>query len=301
MQIKNKRKNGFTLIELLVVISIIALLLSILMPSLTKAKKMAYGVQCGSNLRQFGMTCFSFSLDHNDKMPKAYTVHGKYWQPNMLNDFSPQQCPDWGWPDDDSSGRWETWGTPFDTLAGYGLTLELLYCPANKWYKDFDFWYQGSDFTSGQVSRMPKNAGQQGSGPDARGWGRHLLITYAMICGAEKDKTGTVNPDFYNWDRIAPLAKRTRNATSAIIAADTVAYYSTATYPAPYPVVTNHESNNNGLPDRQNLLLGDGHVEVKGSSYYKEPVITEEGHYSRSYEYAYYDYGPFFWWEGTGK
>ena len=47
-----RRAGGFTLIELLVVISIIGLLISILLPSLSRARDLAKGVVCLSNLRQ---------------------------------------------------------------------------------------------------------------------------------------------------------------------------------------------------------------------------------------------------------
>ncbi len=58
-------KKGFTLIELLVVISIIAVLLSILMPALTKAKKAAKDIVCKSNLRQWGLIFTTFFIDND--------------------------------------------------------------------------------------------------------------------------------------------------------------------------------------------------------------------------------------------
>jgi len=73
---KIKTKKGFTLIELLVVISIIALLLSILMPALTKVKDQARSAVCKSNLKQWGL-CFSMYLADNNE--KFTIVYGGTW------------------------------------------------------------------------------------------------------------------------------------------------------------------------------------------------------------------------------
>ena len=61
----NRRHNGFTLIELLVVISIIAMLISILLPALTQAREAARAVGCLSMQRQAGLAAQMFSNDHD--------------------------------------------------------------------------------------------------------------------------------------------------------------------------------------------------------------------------------------------
>jgi prepilin-type N-terminal cleavage/methylation domain-containing protein len=63
---------GFTLIELLVVISIIALLLSILMPALTKAKDAARRVICQANLKQWGMCFRMYAGDNKDSFGEGW-------------------------------------------------------------------------------------------------------------------------------------------------------------------------------------------------------------------------------------
>ena len=62
-------KKAFTLVELLVVISIIALLLSILMPSLRLARNQAQSVVCKSYLKQIGFGTILFAEEHNGVVP----------------------------------------------------------------------------------------------------------------------------------------------------------------------------------------------------------------------------------------
>ncbi len=59
--------TGFTLIELLVVVAIIGLLISMVMPSLGRARRVAESVACRSNLRQMGMTFLLHTQDHDGR------------------------------------------------------------------------------------------------------------------------------------------------------------------------------------------------------------------------------------------
>lgn len=73
---KTRRRNGFTLIELLVVIAIISLLVSILLPSLTKARDLAKRVVCSTNLRSAGIAFLMYVDDHKGSGPSYYTRPG---------------------------------------------------------------------------------------------------------------------------------------------------------------------------------------------------------------------------------
>src|SRR4051794_16449042 len=77
------RKPGFTLVELLVVIGIIALLISILMPALGKARAAANAIKCASNLRNMGLALQMYYQENKQIVPTSWIGRngGDYMNP----------------------------------------------------------------------------------------------------------------------------------------------------------------------------------------------------------------------------
>lgn len=115
---RHTERSGFTLIELLVVIAIIALLLSIVIPAMSKAKEYARKTICSNNQRQMGLALRIYAEENKGILP-------------------PQAATYWAW----DISYWTT-----DLILASGGDKGVFYCPNNRQMNpDEDIWWRWSE------------------------------------------------------------------------------------------------------------------------------------------------------------
>jgi len=113
--------GGFTLVELLVVIGIIALIMAILLPALSKARQAGLKASCASNVRQICAALTAYSNDNKLHLP-TYATAGPLGQYN-----------------------WDIPTAARNQLMKYGLPRKAFYCPANRDQNRDIFWTYHTD------------------------------------------------------------------------------------------------------------------------------------------------------------
>lgn len=153
LTVSRAHTQGFTLIELLVVISIIALLISILLPTLARARESARNALCLSRMRQVGIASFSYRVDSKQYFPVcqmnggatyAYPGWGDepYWFVNQVAPYLNMTTPE----------QLDFYSTP---------SKNYLQCPANGWegYKGVGGFTYIRSFVNAPGSAMTWNYG----------------------------------------------------------------------------------------------------------------------------------------------
>jgi prepilin-type N-terminal cleavage/methylation domain-containing protein len=159
-------RRAFTLVELLVVIGIIALLISILLPSLSRARESANTIKCAANLRSLYQATLLYSTEYKGWMMPATaagsnTADGNWWGINLLG-------PQFGFNDADTKSAAQR-----DEVAE--RVAKMLDCPSsekvpdavykadyiyNGWFGDFRA-YTGNaayaQYTYRKVTQIPSN------------------------------------------------------------------------------------------------------------------------------------------------
>ncbi len=255
-----KRLKGFTLIELLVVIAIIAILASMMLPALAKAKEAGRSAKCKSNLRQISMGMVMYAEDSQDTLPWAGGV-----------DRNLQ--PDWVWgghrmsnPNDQRQWSRSNWALHAESGSIFNYVTGLPRVLPKAGRRDTDFYTRTHD-----VYRCP-STGELG---------RSRRVNFSMNAWIDPDrrlKNGRVGK------RGVELLKVKRPVSKLMVLDESPETMHNASF---FPGGSASRGNFTYHNGKINMGFMDGHVEsMRHENVMKIQRDTTRGHYNR---YRFFD------------
>ena len=228
-------RRGFTLVELLVVLTIIALMISLLLPALSRARGLAQRVQCATNLRSIGQAIMIYAANNNNQYPSNSALAKTGFGLPFLAMTNGQQ----------QNGQ----AAP----AGLGLlyTTQMIdnptmfYCPQPGYYGPY------CSVNGQYLPTLVKKGGTINWGSVAYGYCYYYQIRQSQFGGSPAN----FNP--------IEFTQTPEDSSSTVLASDlTVNLAGNWTWPGPLPA-SNHSLSAGGQPDGGNTLYNDGSVSWK--------------------------------------
>lgn len=174
--------RGFTLVELLVVIGIIAVLISILLPSLSRARQSANSIKCAAALREFGAAHLMYTNDYKGVIvvplenDPNFSPAGVFWFQKLSIYFNKnntrsstvangkiaavvRSCPEWSGLDNNNDGQIDT------DKTGYGMSRRLR-TPGSRTRYHFPYDPARGALGSGNGPETNSGSGREDTLPD---------------------------------------------------------------------------------------------------------------------------------------